>query len=143
MRLFVLALIVAAGASLGSTTPAFSQDADPESIADLQRWLEGRWVCEYSRTLKTVAIFKADNTFLWIHSIGMVPYASLSRRDGTYEIIAPGEDGHQAAVLATVQRTMPDDPEFVPGKQERMDFTRMGADKLQDSSGQCVREERE
>ena len=68
---------------------------------------------------------------------------SQRRRDGTYEIVAPGDDGHQAAVLATVQRTMPDDPEFVPGKQERMDFTRMGADKLQDSSGQCVREERE
>ena len=51
----------------------------------------------------------------------------------------PGSDGHQAAVSATVERTLPDDPQFEPGKVEQADFTRTGANTFEDSSGECVR----
>jgi hypothetical protein len=141
MRLFVLAVILAVFVSLAATTPAYSQDANPELAAGLQEWLEGRWLCEYSRSMKAEAIYGADKAFLWIFSIGRVPYATVIRQMGTYDIVAPGNDGHQAAILATIQGTLPDDPQFVPGKVEQADFTRTGADTLQDSNGECVRTE--
>ena len=136
MRLFVIAVILA---SLAATAPAHAQDANPELTADLQNWLVGRWVCEYSPSMKAEAIYGADKEFLWIFSIGRVPYATVVRQMGSYEIIAPGNDGHQAAILATIQGTLPEDPQFVPGKQEQADFTRVGANSMRDSNGECER----
>ena len=141
MRRFALTIVVAAITCLLAAPAAYTQDADPELTADLQKWLEGRWLCEYSRSMKAEAIYRADNEFLWIFSIGRVPYATVIRQMGSYEIIAPGKEGHQAAILATIQGTLPEDPEFVPGKVEQADFTRTGADTLQDSNGECVRTE--
>ena len=141
MRLFVLAIILAVFMSLAATTPAYSQDANPELTAELQEWLVGRWLCEYSRSMKAEAIYRADREFLWIFSIGRVPYATVIRQMGTYDILVPGKDGHQAAILATIQGTLPEDPQFVPGLLEQADFPRTGADTLQDSNGECVRTE--
>lgn len=136
MRSFVMAVILA---SLAATAPAYAQDANPELTADLQNWLVGRWVCEYSPSMKAEAIYGADKEFLWIFSIGRVPYATVIRQMGSYEIIAPGNDGHQAAIVATIQGTLPEDPQFVPGKQEQADFTRVGANSMRDSNGECER----
>ena len=141
MRLFVLAIILAVSVSLGATTPAVSQDANAELTGELETWLVGRWLCEYSRSMKAEAIYRADKEFLWIFSIGRVPYATVIRQMGTYDISVPGDDGHQAAILATIQGTLPEDPQFVPGKVEQADFTRTGANTLQDSNGECVRTE--
>ena len=71
--------------------------------------------------------------------IGRVPYATVIRQMGSYEIIAPGNDGHQAAIVATIQGTLPEDPQFVPGRQEQADFTRNGANSMRDSNGECQR----
>ena len=139
MRLFVLAIVLAVLTSLAATLPGHADNVNQELIADLEEWLAGRWLCEYSPTLKVEAIYGADKEFLWIFSIGRVPYATVIRQMGSYEIIAPGNDGHQAAVLATIQGTLPEDPQFVPGKQEQADFTRLGANALRDSNGDCVR----
>ena len=136
MRLTVLALVLAILTSLVATLPVH---ANQELTDDLQNWLVGRWVCEYSPSLKVEAIYGADKDFMWIFSIGRVPYATVLRQMGSYEIIAPGNDGHQAAILATVQRTLPEDPAFEPGNQEQADFTRTGADSLRDSNGECER----
>lgn len=139
MRLSVLAIVLAILTSLMATLPGHADNDNPELIADLQEWLPGRWLCEYSPTMKAEAIYGADKEFLWIFSIGRVPYATVFRQMGSYEIVAPGGDGHEAAVLATIQRTLPEDPAFVPGKQEQANFTRTGANTLQDSNGECVR----
>ena len=139
MRLFVLAIVLAVLTSLAATLPGHADNVNQELIADLEEWLAGRWLCEYSPTLKVEAIYGADKEFLWIFSIGRVPYATVIRQMGSYEIIAPGNDGHQAAVLATIQGTLPEDPQFVPGKQEQADFTQLGANALRDSNGDCVR----
>ena len=136
MRLSVLAIVLAVLTSLVATLPIH---ADQELTADLQNWLAGRWVCEYSPSLKVEAIYGADKEFMWIFSIGRVPYATVVRQMGSYEIIAPGNDGHQAAILATIQRTLPEDPQFVPGNQEQADFTRIGANSMRDSNGECER----
>ena len=140
MRVFVLTIILAVFVSLAAT-PAYSQDANAELTADLQEWLVGRWLCEYSRSMKAEAIYGADKEFLWIFSIGRVPYATVIRQMGTYDIVVPGDEGHQATIMATIQGTLPEDPEFVPGALEQADITRTGADTLQDSSGECVRKE--
>lgn len=139
MRLFVLAMILAIFASLAPTPPADAQETDAELIADLEEWLAGRWLCEYNPSLKAEAIYGADKEFLWIFSIGRVPYATVVRQMGSYEIIAPGNDGHEAAVLATIQGMLPEDPQFVPGNQEQADFTRTGANSMRDSNGDCER----
>ena len=140
MRLFILTIILAALACLlVPTLPAFAQDADSELIADLQKWLIGSWLCQYSPSMKAQAIYGADKQFEWIFRIGRPPYVTVIRQMGSYDVIMPGNDGYQAAVLATVERTLPEDPEFEPGKQEQADFTRAGANTLQDSNGECVR----
>ena len=139
MRLSVLAIVLTVLASLVATLPVHADNANQELTAELQNWLVGRWVCEYSPSLKVEAIYGADEEFMWIFSIGRVPYATVVRQMGSYEIIAPGNDGHQAAVLATIQGTLPEDPEFEPGKQEQADFTRTGANTLRDSNGDCER----
>ena len=139
MRLSVLAIVLAVLTSLAATLPVHADNANQELTADLQNWLVGRWVCEYSPSLKVEAIYGTDKEFMWIFSIGRVPYATVVRQMGSYEIIAPGNDGHQAEILATVQRTLPEDPQFVPGKQEQADFTRAGADSMHDSNGECER----
>ena len=136
MRLSVLATVLAVLTSLAAILPVH---AEQELTADLQNWLVGRWVCKYSPSLKVEAIYGADKEFMWIFSIGRVPYATVLRQMGSYELIAPGNDGHQAAILATVQRTLPEDPQFVPGEQEQADFTRAGADTMRDSNGECER----
>jgi len=139
MRLPVLAIVLAVLTSLAATLPVHAENANQELTADIQNWLVGRWVCEYSPSLKVEAIYGADKEFMWIFSIGRVPYATVFRQMGSYEIIAPGNDGHEAAVLATIQRTLPEDPQFVPGNQEQADFTRAGADSMRDSNGECER----
>lgn len=139
MRLSVLAIVLTVLASLVAALPVHADNANQELTAELQNWLVGRWVCEYSPSLKVEAIYGADEEFMWIFSIGRVPYATVVRQMGSYEIIAPGNDGHQAAVLATIQGTLPEDPEFEPGKQEQADFTRTGANTLRDSNGDCER----
>lgn len=139
MRLSVLAIVLAVLASLVATLPGHADNANQELIADLEEWLAGRWLCEYSPTMKAEAIYGADKEFLWIFSIGRVPYATVFRQMGSYEIIAPGNDGHQAAIVATIQRTLPEDPQFEPGKQEQADFTRVGTNSMRDSNGECER----
>ena len=139
MRLFALTIILAALACLTPAPQAYAQDADPELIADLQKWLVGSWLCQYSPSLKAQAIYGADKQFEWIFRIGRPPYVTVIRQMGSYDLIVPGNDGHQAAVLATVERTLPEDPGFEPGKQEQADFTRAGTNALQDSNGECVR----
>ena len=139
MRLSVLAIVVVILTSLVANSPGHADNADQELIADLEGWLLGRWLCEYSPTMKAEAIYGADKEFLWIFSIGRVPYATVFRQMGSYEIIAPGDDGHQAAIVATIQRTLPEDPQFEPGKQEQADFTRVGANSMRDSNGECER----
>ena len=139
MRLFALTIILASLACLAPTPQAFAQDAEPELIADLQKWLVGSWLCQYSPSIKAQAIYGKDKQFEWIFRIGRPPYVTVIRQMGSYDIITPGNDGYQAAVLATVERTLPEDPEFEPGKQEQADFTRAGANTLQDSNGECVR----
>lgn len=139
MRLSVLAIVLAILTSLVANSPGHADNANQELIADLEEWLAGRWLCEYSPTMKAEAIYGADKEFLWIFSIGRVPYATVFRQMGSYEIIAPGDDGHQAAIVATIQRTLPEDPQFEPGKQEQADFTRVGADSMRDSNGECER----
>ena len=139
MRLSVLAIVLAILTSLVANSPGHADNANQDLIADLEEWLAGRWLCEYSPTMKAEAIYGADKEFLWIFSIGRVPYATVFRQMGSYEIIAPGDDGHQAAIMATIQRTLPEDPQFEPGKQEQADFTRVGADSMRDSNGECER----
>jgi len=139
MRLSVLAIVLAILTSLVANSPGHADNANQDLIADLQEWLAGRWLCEYSPTMKAEAIYGADKEFLWIFSIGRVPYATVFRQMGSYEIIAPGDDGHQAAIVATILRTLPEDPQFEPGKQEQADFTRVGADSMRDSNGECER----
>ena len=139
MRVFVLAIVLAILTSLSVTPPAHAEDANPELIADLQNWLAGRWLCQYSPSMKAEAIYGGDKQFQWIFRIGRAPYSTVIRQMGSYEIITPGGDGHQAAVLATIQRTLPEDPQFVPGKQEQADFTRTGANTMRDSNGDCER----
>ena len=139
MRLSVLAIVLAILTSLVASPPGHADNANQELIADLEEWLAGRWLCEYSPSLKAEAIYGADKEFLWIFSIGRMPYATVVRQMGSYEIIAPGNGGHQAAVLATIQGILPEDPQFVPGKQEQADFTRVGANTLRDSNGECER----
>ena len=139
MRLSVLAITLAVLTSLAATLPVHADNANQELTAELQQWLVGRWVCVYSPSLKVEAIYGADEEFVWIFSIGRVPYATVVRQMGSYQIIAPGNDDHQAAVLATIQRTLPEDPQFVPGNQEQADFTRIGANALRDSNGECER----
>jgi len=139
MRLSVLAIVLAILTSLVANSPGHADNANQELIADLEEWLAGRWLCEYSPTMKAEAIYGADKEFLWIFSIGRVPYATVFRQMGSYEIIAPGDDGHQAAIVATILRTLPEDPQFEPGKQEQADFTRVGADSMRDSNGECER----
>ena len=139
MRLLILTLVLGLLACLAPSQPAGAQDADPELTADLQKWLAGSWLCQYSPSLKAQAIYGEDKKFEWIFRIGMPPYVSVIRQMGSYEIITPGNDGHQAAVVATIEGTAPEDPEFEPGKQEQADFTRTGANTLQDSNGECVR----
>ena len=139
MRLFVAAIVLAILTSLAAIPPGHADNANQELIADLEEWLAGRWLCEYNPSLKAEAIYGADKEFLWIFSIGRVPYATVVRQMGSYEIIAPGNDGHQAAVLATIQGMLPEDPQFVPGNQEQADFTRTGANSMRDSNGDCER----
>lgn len=139
MRLSVLAIVLAILTSLVANSPGHADNANQDLIADLQEWLAGRWLCEYSPTMKAEAIYGTDKEFLWIFSIGRVPYATVFRQMGSYEIIAPGDDGHQAAIVATILRTLPEDPQFEPGKQEQADFTRVGADSMRDSNGECER----
>lgn len=139
MRLSVLAIVLAVLTSLAATLPVHADNVNQELIADLQNWLAGRWVCKYSPSLKVEAIYGTDKEFMWIFSIGRVPYATVLRQMGSYEIIAPGNDGHQAAILATVQRTLPEDPAFEPGQQDQADFTRTGADSMRDGNGECER----
>ena len=76
MRLFVLAITLAIFASLAATPPAYTQDANPELAADLQKWLVGSWMCRYSRSMRMQAIYGTDKQFEWIFHIGMVPYAT-------------------------------------------------------------------
>lgn len=139
MRLFTLTIILAALACLAPTPPASAQDADPELTADLQEWVVGSWLCQYSPSMKAQAIYGEDMQFEWIFRIGRPPYVTVVRQMGSYEVVTPGSDGHQAAVMATVERTLPEDPAFEPGKQERADFTRTGTNTLQDSNGECTR----
>lgn len=139
MRLSVAAIVLAVLTSLVAFPPAHADNTNQELIADLEAWLAGRWLCEYSPSLKVEAIYGADKEFLWIFSIGRVPYATVVRQMGSYEIITPGNDGHEAAVLVTVQGTLPEDPQFVPGNQEQADFTRVGVNALRDSNGECQR----
>ena len=139
MRLSALAIVLAILTGLVASPPGHADDPNQELIADLQEWLAGKWLCVYSPSLKAEAIYGADKEFLWIFSIGRVPYATVVRQMGSYEIIVPGNDGHEAAILATVQGTLPEDPAFEPGKQEQADFTRIGADALRDSNGECER----
>ena len=101
MRLFALTIILASLACLAPTPQAFAQDAEPELIADLQKWLVGSWLCQYSPSIKAQAIYGKDKQFEWIFRIGRPPYVTVIRQMGSYDIITPGNDGYQAAVLAT------------------------------------------
>ena len=139
MRLFVLAITLAIFASLAATPPAYTQDANPELTADLQKWLVGSWMCRYSRSMRMQAIYGADKQFEWIFHIGMVPYATTIRIFGSYEISTPGNDGHDAMVLATIQGSFPEDPQYQAGREEQADFTRAGPNALRDSTGGCER----
>jgi hypothetical protein len=139
MRLFVLAITLAIFASLAATPPAYTQDANPELTADLQKWLVGSWMCRYSRSMRMQAIYGADKQFEWIFHIGMVPYATTIRIFGSYEITTPGNDGHAAMVLATIQGSFPEDPQYQAGREEQADFTRAGPNALRDSTGDCER----
>ena len=139
MRPFALTLILAAFACLAPTPPAYAQDASPELTAELRTWLIGSWLCQYSAAMKVQAIYGEDEQFEWIFRIGRPPYVTVIRQMGSYDVITPGGEGHQAAVVATVERALPEDPEFKPGKQEQADFTRAGPNTLQDSNGECVR----
>ena len=104
MRLFVLAITLAIFASLAATPPAYTQDANPEFTADLQKWLVGSWMCRYSRSMRMQAIYGAD-----------------------------------AMVLATIQGSFPEDPQYQAGREEQADFTRAGPNALRDSTGDCER----
>ena len=139
MRLFALTVILAALVSLVPAPQNFAQDADPELTENLKQWVVGSWLCQYSPSMKAQAIYGEDGQFEWIFRIGRPPYVTVVRQMGSYEIVTPGNDGYQAAVLATVEGTHPEDPQFVPGKQEQADFTRTGTNTLQDSNGECVR----
>lgn len=139
MRLFVLAMILAVLAGLAATPPAYGQNANPELTAELQKWLVGSWVCRYSRSLQMQAIYRAEKQFEWIFRIGIVPYATTIRIFGSYEITTPGNDGHDAMVLATIQGSVPEDPQYPPGREEQADFTRTGANTMRDSNGDCER----
>ena len=91
MRLFVLAIILAVSVSLGATTPAFSQDANPELTEELETWLVGSWLCQYSPSMKATAIYREDNQFVWIFRIGMPPYVTVVRQMGSYQVMSvPG-----------------------------------------------------
>ena len=48
MRLFVLAIVLAVLTSLAATLPGHADNVNQELIADLEEWLAGRWLCEYS-----------------------------------------------------------------------------------------------
>ena len=139
MRLSTLIAVLASLLCLAPLQPAGAQDGDPELIPELQKWLVGSWLCQYSPEMKAQAIYGDDMQFRWIFRIGRPPYVTVIQQMGSYEIITPGSDGHQAAVSATVERTLPDDPQFEPGKVEQADFTRTGANTFEDSSGECVR----
>ena len=139
MRLFTLTIVLGALVCLAPPSPANAQDGDPELTADLQKWLVGSWLCQYSPSLKAQAIYGEDSRFEWIFRIGRPPYVTVVRQMGSYEIITPGGDGYQAAVVATIDGTLPEDPAFEPGKQEQADFNRAGANSLEDSNGECVR----
>ncbi len=140
MRLFVLVMILAMFASLTATpSPARADDADPELTADLQKWLVGSWMCRYSRSMRMQAIYEADKQFEWIFYIGMAPYSTTIRIFGSYEVTTPGNDGHDAMVLATIQGSFPEDPQYPAGRQEQADFTPTGANAMRDSNGDCER----
>ena len=139
MRFLVLAIILAVFASLAAAPPAYTQDANPELTADLQKWLVGSWTCRYSRSMTMQAIYGADKQFEWIFQIGIVPYATTIRIFGSYEVTTPGNDGHDAMVLATIQGSLPEDPQYAAGREEQADFTRTGANIMRDSNGDCER----
>ena len=139
MHLFLLTILLHASVWLAPIPSAHAQDGDAELTAELQNWLVGSWLCQYSPSMKATAIYREDNQFVWIFRIGMPPYVTVVRQMGSYQVMTPGGDGHQAAVLATVERVQPEDPEFVPGKQEQADFTRVDSNTLSDSNGECVR----
>lgn len=139
MRLFTLTILLGALVCLAPPPPAGAQDGDPELTAELQKWLIGSWLCQYSPSLKAQAIYGDDNQFEWIFRIGRPPYVTVVRQLGSYEVLTPGNDGYQGTVLATIEGTIPEDPGFEPGKQERADFTRTGANSLEDANGECVR----
>ena len=139
MRLVVLAIILAMFAGLAATPPAYAEDANPVLTADLQKWLVGSWMCRYSRSMRMQAIYGADTQFEWIFHIGIVPYATTIRIFGSYDIATPGSDGHDAVVLATIQGSFPEDPQYPAGREEKADFTRTGANTMRDSNGECVR----
>ena len=139
MRLFLLTILLVASVFLAPIPSAYAQDGDPELSAELQKWLVGSWLCQYSPSIKVQAIYGEDKQFVWIFRIGMPPYVTLIRQMGSYDVMTPGEDGHQAVVVATVERVQPEDPEFEPGKQEKANFTRLDSSTLSDSNGECSR----
>lgn len=139
MRFIVLAIILALFAGLAATPPAHAEDANPELTAALQKWLVGSWMCRYSRSMRMQAIYGADKQFEWIFHIGMAPYSTTIRIFGSYEITTPGNNDHDAMVLATIQGSFPEDPQYPAGRQEQADLTRTGANTMRDSNGECER----
>ena len=139
MRPFFLTVLLVVYACLAPIPSASAQDGDAELSAELQKWLVGSWLCQYSPSMKATAIYKEDGQFVWIFRIGMPPYVTVIRQMGSYDVKTPGADGHQAAVVATIERVQPEDPEFEPGGQEQADFSRVDANTLSDSNGECVR----
>ena len=139
MRLFVLAITLAIFASLAATPPAYTQDANPELTADLQKWLVGSWMCRYSRSMRMQAIYGADKQFEWIFHIGMVPYATTIRIFGSYEITTPGQRRPRRHGAGNDPGSFPEDPQYPAGREEKADFTRTGASTMRDSNGDCER----
>ena len=139
MRSFVLTTLLVAFVCMAPLPPAHAQDGDAELSAELQQWLVGSWLCQYSPSIKVQAIYGDDKQFVWIFRIGMPPYVTVVQQMGSYEVMTPGAEGYQGAVVATIERVQPEYPGFEPGKQEQADFTRVDSNTLSDSNGECVR----